>query len=82
MRNSHRSLRKDERAVSPAISTVIITAAVIVMILVAMSYAENILSMKIAENEFSTNQQFMRTTGQQIDDIAWINRSHTNRQLL
>jgi hypothetical protein len=42
------------------------------MILVAMNYANNILSMKVAENEFSTNQQFMRTTGQQIDDIAWI----------
>jgi FlaG/FlaF family flagellin (archaellin) len=72
MRNSPKSLRKDKRAVSPAISTVILMAAGIVMILVAMSYAENILSSKMAENEFSTNQQFMRTTGQQIDDIAWI----------
>ncbi len=78
MRNSHLSLRKDKRAVSPAISTVILTAAVIVMILVAMSYAKNILNMKMAENEFNTNKQFMQTTGQQIDDIAWtIGRTQT-----
>jgi len=48
------------------------------MILVAMTYANNILGMKVAENEFRTNQQFMRTTGQQIDDIAWtIGRTQT-----
>jgi hypothetical protein len=72
MRNNPRSLRNDKRAVSPAISTVILTAAGIVMILVAMNYAENTLSTKMAANEFSSNQQFLRTTGQQIDDIAWI----------
>jgi len=72
MRNNLKSLRRNKRAASPAISTVIITAAVVVMVMVAMSYAENILSMKMAENEFSSNQQFMRTTGQQIDDIAWM----------
>lgn len=48
------------------------------MILVAMSYAYNILNMKMAENEFSTNKQFMLTTGLQIDDIAWtIGRTQT-----
>ena len=78
MRNSHTSLRKDKRAVSPAISTVILTAAGIVMILVAMSYANNILNAKMAQNEFSTNKQFMQTTGQQIDDIAWtVGRTQT-----
>lgn len=78
MRYSHRSLRKDKRAVSPAISTVILMAAGIVMILVAMTYANNILSLKMAQNEFSTNQQFMQTSGQQIDDIAWtVGRTQT-----
>jgi len=73
-----RSLRKDERAASPAISTVILTAAGIVMILIAMSYANNILSLKMAQNEFSTNKQFMQTTGQQLDDIAWtVGRTQT-----
>jgi hypothetical protein len=48
------------------------------MILIAMSYANNILSLKMAQNEYSTNKQFMQTTGQQIDDIAWtVGRSQT-----
>jgi hypothetical protein len=81
MRSGHaRSLQKDKRAVSPAISTVILTAAVIVMILVAMGFANNFLDARMAENEFSTNKQFMLTTGLQIDDIAWtIGRTQTVR---
>jgi len=77
-RNNHYSLRRDTRAVSPAISTVVLTAAGIVMILIAMSYANNILSLKMAQNEYSTNKQFMQTTAQQIDDIAWtVGRTQT-----
>ena len=81
MRYGHaRSLRKDKRAVSPAVSTVILTAAVIVMILVAMSFANTFLDARIAENEYSTNKRFMYTTGIQIDDIAWtIGRTQTVR---
>jgi len=78
MRNSYRSLRKDKRAASPAISTVILMAAGVAMILVAMTFANNTLSLKIAENEYNTNKQFMQTTGQQIDDIAWtVGRTQT-----
>ena len=78
MRNSHTSLRKDKKAVSPAISTVILMAAAVVMILVAMTYANNILSSKVAQNEYSANKQFLQTTGQQIDDIAWtVGRTQT-----
>jgi hypothetical protein len=78
MRRRHTSLLKDKRAVSPAISSVILTAAGIVMILVAMSYANNILSLKMAQNEYNTNKQFMLTTGQQIDDVAWtVGRTQT-----
>ncbi len=78
MQNSHRSFRKNKSATSPAISTVILMASAVVMILVAMTYANNILSLKMAENEFNTNKQFMQTTGQQIDDIAWtIGRAQT-----
>jgi hypothetical protein len=73
-------LRKDNRAVSPAISTVIVTSAVVVMVLVAMVYANNFLNVRMAENEFSTNKQFMLTTGLQIDDIAWtLGRTQTVR---
>jgi hypothetical protein len=75
-----RSLQKDRRAVSPAISTVILTSAVVVMILVAMTYANTFLDARMAENEFSANKQFMLTTGLQIDDIAWtIGRTQTVR---
>ncbi|MCW3995019.1 MAG: hypothetical protein NWE98_02570 [Candidatus Bathyarchaeota archaeon] len=78
MRFINANFRKNEKAVSPAFSTVILTAAVICMILVAMTYANNILNLRMAENEFSTNKQFMFTTGQQIDDIAWtIGRTQT-----
>jgi hypothetical protein len=65
------SLRRNRKAVSPAFSTMILTAGVIVMILVAMAYAGNILNLKLAQNEFTANKQFMQTTGQQMDDIAW-----------
>ncbi len=73
-----RNLTRNNRGISPAFSTIILTAGVIVMILVAMTFASNILNTKVAENEFSTNQQFMQTAGEQIDDIAWtIGRTQT-----
>jgi hypothetical protein len=71
MQNHRTNLVKNKRATSPAISTVILTGAVVVMILVAMTFANNTLSAKMAKNEYDTNTQFMQTTGQQIDDIAW-----------
>ena len=50
------------------------------MILVAMGFANTFLDARMAENEFSTNKQFMYTTGLQIDDIAWtIGRTQTVR---
>lgn len=74
------SLQKDRRAVSPAISTVILTSAVIVMILVTMTYTSSFLDTRMAENEFNSNKQFMLTTGLQVDDIAWtIGRTQTVR---
>ncbi len=74
------SLWSEKRAVAPAVSTVILTAAVVVMILVAVTFANSFLDSRMAENEFSTNKQFMLTTGLQIDDIAWtIGRTQTVR---
>jgi hypothetical protein len=73
-----KALHKDSRALSPVISTIIMTAAIIVLVLVAMSYGQNYLTSSIAQNEFSTNQQFMLTTGLQIDNVAWmIGRAQT-----
>jgi hypothetical protein len=78
MKPTQKNLQRDNRGASPALSTLILTAAVIVMVLIAMSYANNILNTKMAQNEFTTNEQFMQTAGQQIDDIAWtIGRTQT-----
>jgi hypothetical protein len=65
-------LRRDSRAVSPAISTVILTSAVIVLLLVTIAFANNFLDARMAENDFSAMEQFMQTVGLQIDDVAWI----------
>jgi len=66
------SLRKDERAVSPAISTVILTSAIVTLLLVTVVFANNFLSARLAENEFNSMKQFMQTAGLQIDYVAWI----------
>ena len=73
MRNSHIRLFRNKKGVSPAISTIILFAAVISMILVVMEYGNNFLNSGLAENEFSGNKQFVQTTGLQIDDVAWTN---------
>lgn len=73
-----RKIRKNERAISPAISTVIITSAVIVLLLVVVGFANNFLNGQLATNEFNTMQQSMQTVGLQVDDVAWtIGRTQT-----
>jgi hypothetical protein len=67
-----KTLHIDNRAISPAISMVIMTGAIIVLVLVAMSYSQTYLSSSMAQNDFNTNKQFMQTTGLQIDDVAWM----------
>lgn len=73
-------LRRDRRAISPAISSVILTSAVVVMLIVTVAFANNFLNARMAENEFSAVKQFMQTIGLQIDDVAWtIGRTQTIR---
>lgn len=73
-------LRKNKKAMSPAVSTAIITSAVVVMLLVTVNFANNYLSQRIAENEFGAMKQFMQTIGLQLDDVAWtIGRTQTVR---
>jgi hypothetical protein len=67
-----KSLRKDERAVTPVISTLIMTAAIIVTLIVAITFANTYMNTHVAQNEFTTMEQFMQTIGLQIDDVAWI----------
>ncbi len=79
-KNLLQHLRRDKRAISPAISTTILTSAVIVMLLVTTSFANNYLSQRIAENEFNAMKQFMQTIGLQLDDVSWtIGRTQTVR---
>lgn len=66
-----KSLRKNRQAISPAISTVILTAAVVVMVLVAMFFANGYLQSTLSQNEYKANKQFMLIEGLQIDDVAW-----------
>jgi hypothetical protein len=68
-------LRRDKKAVSPAISTVILTSATVVLLLVAITFANNFLNARMAESEFSAMKQFMQNVGLQIDDVAWIPES-------
>jgi len=82
MENTKRNMAglKKDKAVSPAISSVIITSAIIVMLLVVVVFPSNYLNARLAENEFSTVKQFMQTLGLQIDDVAWtIGRTQTTR---
>jgi hypothetical protein len=71
-------LKKDKFAVTPAISTIIMTAALIVLVIVAAGFANNELTLQMAEGEFSSSKDFMQSTGTQIDNVAWtIGRTET-----
>ena len=75
-----RGFRRDRKALSPAISSVILTSAVVVLLLVTIVFANNFLSSRMAENEFSATKQLMQTLGLQTDDVAWtIGRTQTTR---
>lgn len=79
-RASLHSLKKDRRAISPAISTVILTSAVVTLLLITIVFANNFLDARLAENDFSAMKQFAQTLGLQIDDVAWtIGRTQTIR---
>ena len=74
------TLRKDRKGISPAISSVILTSAVVVMLLVTVAFSNNFLNARMAENEFGAVKQFMQTVGLQIDDVGWtIGRTQTVR---
>jgi len=83
MRLSHsrpkrKTLLNNNQAVSPAISTVIMTAALVVLVIVAMNYANSSLGLQLAADEFGANKQFMQSASLQIDNVAWtIGRTET-----
>ncbi len=66
-----KSLRYNRRGVSPAVSTVIITAASVVLVLVAGNYALQVLQSQRAVAEFDTVQNSILAFDDAVRDIAW-----------
>jgi hypothetical protein len=78
--SSRSSFRRNSKGVSPAISTVMLTSAIVVLLLVTIVFANNFLNARIAQNDYSAMQQFMQTAALQLDDVAWtIGRTQTIR---
>ena len=68
------------KATSPAISTMILTGTIVVLVSVAFVFVYDYLYVSIAESDFNSAKQFMQTIGLQTDDVAWtIGRTETVR---
>jgi hypothetical protein len=63
--------RSWKRGISPAISTVIMTGAMVAILGVTLAFANNFLWTRVAEGDFNSSKQLMQTVGFQIDDVAW-----------
>jgi hypothetical protein len=63
--------RSGKRGISPVISSVIMTGAIIAILSVALVFANNLLWSRVAEGDFNSSKQLMQTAGLQIDDVAW-----------
>ena len=77
--NVHKK-RSGKRGISPVISTVIMTGAMVAILSVALLFANNLLWSRVAEGDFDSSRQLMHTAGLQIDDVAWtVGRTETIR---
>jgi len=77
-KNFKKSLGK--RAISPVISTVILTGAMVALLSITLVFANNLLWSRIAESDFNSAKQLMQTIGLQVDDVAWtVGRTETIR---
>lgn len=78
--SSRNSFRRNEKGVSPAISTIMLTGAIIILLLITLVFANNLLNAHVAQNDFSAMEQIMQTAELQLDDVAWtIGRTQTIR---
>jgi hypothetical protein len=69
-----------KRGMSPVVSTVIMTGAMVVILSVALVFANNLLWSRVAEGDFDSSKQLMQSVGLQIDDVAWtVGRTQTIR---
>jgi hypothetical protein len=60
-----------KRGMSPVVSTVIMTGAIVVILGVTLFFANNLLWSRVAEGDFESSRQLMQSIGLQIDDVAW-----------
>jgi hypothetical protein len=60
-----------KRGMSPVVSTVIMTGAMVAILSVALVFANNLLWSRVAEGDFDSSRQLMQSVGLQIDDVAW-----------
>jgi hypothetical protein len=60
-----------KRAISPVVSTVIMTGAMVAILSVALVFANNFLWARVAEGDYTSSRQFMQNVALQIDDVAW-----------
>jgi len=57
---------------------IIMTAVLVVLVIVAANFANSELTLQTAKGEFSSSENFMQSTGTQIDNVAWtIGRTET-----
>lgn len=69
---------RSKGAVSPAISTVVLTGAIVTMLVATIPFARNFLDARTAEYEFNAMKESMQTVALQLDDVAWtIGRTQT-----
>jgi hypothetical protein len=70
--------RSGKQGISPAISSVILTGAMVAILSVALVFANNFLWSRVAEGDFDSSKQLMQSVGLQIDDVAWtVGRTET-----
>jgi len=75
LKTSSPAMSKNKKAVSPAISTVIITSITIVLVIVASTYAYQTLERSRGAAEFSTAKKSVTAIDDAVENIAWKQQS-------
>jgi len=68
---SRRQIMKEKKAASPAISMVIITAATVMLVLVAGTFATQVLDRQQAATEFNALEKSILAFDDAVRDVAW-----------
>lgn len=71
MKKLTRKIFRNKKGIEPVVATVIITGTIIALVTVATIFANNLLTASIAQGDFNSAKQYMRTVAMQIDDVAW-----------